>query len=262
MTIKIGYFRVSKEEETSQDLDRHIEVTLNKYNINQKEIKIYKERHSAYAENNFAKRQEFMNFLQEALNVDSITLKDLFLNKVKCQEPIEIYSYDFSRFSRIMKYGLLFGLLCDLYDVKVYTYKEGHIERHEEESPAQILARMIMYSITSFSAQDYSYHTSQNIKKSVIRDEGIVVSSKGNAWGKYGRDAKGNKKQLTPQDKLKIQKFVIKEITKLHLPHYSYNRIINNVKDKFDVTLQKSYITRLKLYQPNNLNSPSKLGHK
>lgn len=243
--MNIGYFRVSKENETLQDLEQHIKVTLDHFNLKKQDIEIYKERGSAYDLNKFYKRLEFRKLLNKLFNAENITVMDLFDQKVKKQD-IKLYIYDFSRIMRNLEFNLFFNILCCFCNVEVYSYKEGKMEINENDSPSKKFTRYILLMSYAYSAEDYSYNTSQNIKKAVENDRGITISAEGKKWGRQIMDVYGN--PIDIDNTIKIYKKIERLIKKYELEGRTrYYPLIQKIIEADGVKISKNYIKEIKL---------------
>lgn len=239
--MNIGYFRQSMEGENVQDLNRQIKVVIDYYKPDN--IIIYKERCSAYNLDKISKRTEFMALLIVLFDFDTVTLKDLFTDNIKKKE-INLYIYDFSRIMRNIELSLLFGILCNNYNITVYCYKDKSIFKFNNNiTPSEKIVRYVMLSMNAFSSEDYSWNTSQNIKKSRVIDNGMSVSSYGNKWGgqlKYKDHTKINPHMADIDTVRIIEKYILSIIKK-----FSYPIIIKKVLEKYNISISKSYLTKL-----------------
>lgn len=244
--MKIFYSRVSKEEEGRQDQEAHKTATLKKFNLKESDIIIYEERGSAYDVSKFSKRKEFIALLTVLFEADKTTILDIFLGNYK-EKEIELYVWDWHRIMRNIEFCLFFGLLCDWFNIRVYSCKQGILTKEEIEIPAMKFSRYIMLSAHSFSGEEYSHTISTNIKKVVRQNHNITVSTKGNKWGKSFKDNKGNKVMLDIDIINNMNKYIIwwdTKLKKMGRYHY-YDEIIQRVEKQYKVHISKPYISKL-----------------
>lgn len=248
--LNIGYFRVSKEDESEQDLNRHIEVTLNKFNVDKKDITIFKERISGYNLKKLSKRTQFLEVLRIIFNSDKITIEDVFSGNLKpSYGEVNIYTYDYNRFSRRMEYNVLFSLMCDLCKVNIYSFNQPHLFRTEEEHLTQKMSRLLFLMITAYSSESYSHSSSQNIRKSVKKDGNLTVGSKKGVIKKWGRRVYDlNGKELT-LDQIKS----VNERIKTLLQYKTYDKIKNILEHEFNWRPANSYISKIKKGDKNSI---------
>ena len=239
--MNIGYFRVSMEGETIQDLDRQVEVVIDYYKP--EDIKIYKERGSAYNLNKIDKRTEFMALLMDLFDFDKVTLKDLFTDQIE-KKDINLYIYDYSRLMRNTELSLLFGILCNSFNITIHCYKDKSTFGIKDNIiPSEKIVRYVMLAMNAFSSEDYSWNTSQNIKKSRKVVKGMSLSSYGKKWGgqlKYSDHTKENNHMADVETVRKIEKYILSLIKS-----FSYPKIIAKVIHKYDIKISKAYITKL-----------------
>ena len=167
MTTNIIYLRVSKKGEGLQDLEAQLPPIIEKFNL--KDYVVFKEKGSAYKVENIKKRTEFLKILDIMFSADNVTIKDLFLGYTPTQE-INLYVWDYHRIMRNFELNLLFSLLCDFFNVNVYSYKQGKINKKEHEKPFEKFARYMFFSINAFSSEDYSWNISENVKKAIVKN--------------------------------------------------------------------------------------------
>jgi len=238
--MNIGYFRVSMEGETIQDLDRQIE-----YITKDKGIKldhIYKERGSAYDLDKIHKRKEFLKVLDILFDSDDITVKDIFLRRIK-RKDINLYVWDYSRIMRNLEFSLLFSILCTLCNVTIISMKAGESKFKivEDMPPTEKLVKYMTLSVNAYAGEQHSYDTSMNIRRAVKVDKGMSVSSYGNKWGgqlKYLDHTKENHHMADIETVRKVDRYIISL-----LKDYSYSIIIERVAKKFSISISKGYIT-------------------
>lgn len=243
--MNIGYFRVSMEGETIQDLDRQIEVIVKDKGIHLDYI--YKERGSAYNINKMHKRKEFLQLLDKLFDSDNTTIADLFKKK-EPQKEINLYIWDYSRIMRNLEFSLLFSILCCFYNVTIISMKDGSFHMEEGMTPTRKLVSYLDLAIKAYSGEQYSYDTSMNIRKARKKVKGMSVSSYGNKWGgqlKYLDHTKEEPHMADVETVRKIEKYIMsiyKENT--------YSMIINKVGTKYSIKISKGYITKLSRRKP------------
>jgi len=183
--MNILYIRVSKEEESKQDPQQQIDAILDKYNL--EDYKVFMERGSAYDLSKIHKREEFFKVLELCFDCSNTTIKDLFMSKLQSKN-INLYVWDYSRIIRNIELNILFSLLSDWFGVKIVSYKDRSIMKDSEtKTPTEKMVKLMMNTISAFSAEEYSYTTGQNIKKSIDhsdKDSKVLSSKYGNKWGK------------------------------------------------------------------------------
>lgn len=242
--INIGYFRVSKEDETLQDLDSQIEAVQQLFNV--KFDKIYKERGSAYDLNKIHKRTEFIRLLKDLFK-DS-TIKDVFIAHNKTSK-INLYVWDYDRIMRNIALNTLFLSLCDLFDVTIYSYKDGKTNKKENETPSETFARYMMSSIHAFTGQQYSYTISTNIKKVVEHKKNISARSKdGKKWGRPFTGLNGENILLTERQESLLNKRILKLVKgyeKMKFKGY-YSSIQDEILRKQGIRISKQYISNVR----------------
>ena len=244
--MNIGYFRVSKEEEKTQDINTQIKAVFEKFKLDKKTL-VLKERGTAYKKEKIFKRIEFLKLLEILFDAKKTNLYDVFLGNFE-RKNINFYVWDYHRIMRIFELNLLFSLLCDLYDINVFSYKQEHIKKKEDEHPIEKFVRYMLLSSNAFSSEEYSYTISSNVKKNVVKKEGnLTLSSKGNKWGKKIRDING--KEIK---NVEIIEKIIRRIKYLILKYernkeYNYYpKIIKDIEKKYKAKISKAYITKIK----------------
>lgn len=265
--INIIYSRVSKEDEKLQDIQRHEEKVCEKFNLKgayliepEERIEdilklnkpiILRERGSAYNMDKFNKRKELIKFLSFALDYQNTTIENLFLKDIKKLE-INLYMWDSARLMRNIKYSLFLLLLMDLHRIRIFTFKDGELTTEQyTETPSKNLLRYLLFTILAYSGEEYSYTTSENIKKSVKKSHGIRIGTKKNPkgikWGKPFTDINGERKEVDPKDIIRLQKRILqldKEFSSYRDKYYP--GIIKTIQEEFKVNISKSYITWIK----------------
>jgi hypothetical protein len=266
--IDIIYSRASKEDETIQEIEIQEIKVCEKFNLknalllkeNEQIIDninfgrplILRERGSAYMIEKVYKRLEFFKILHYAFKSDILTIDKIFLSQYE-KVKIRLYVWDSHRLMRNIRFSLLFLILADLCDLEIYTFKDGRLKTDDEETPIKTFSRYLIFSTHAFSGQEYSYTTSQNVKKSVKRKEGIGIAygtkkdQNGIKWGRPFTDANGNKVKLQPEQVKHLNVRVLQLDTqyKAYRNGY-YSDIINTILEEFGVRISKSYITWLK----------------
>jgi DNA invertase Pin-like site-specific DNA recombinase len=266
MVIDIIYSRVSKEDETEQDIIQQELKVIEKFNLKDAILlgeneQIYdkislnkpiilRERGTAYNMDMFHRRHEFHKFLDFACNYDKLTIKDIFFRNYK-KVDIRIFAWDSHRYMRNMEYGLQYLLLCDFLGIEIYTYKDNRINE-VTATPNEKLVKFIILMIHSFSGEEYSYTTSENVKKSIKHDQGITIGTQkdpnGRKWGRPFIDEEGNRVILKPEEINNLNERILqldKYYTYQKVEFY-YDRILAKILAEFKIKISKSYISGLK----------------
>jgi hypothetical protein len=246
--MKIGFFRVSHQNENEQDLDSQIVHVCEKFNLDRDKITILQERESGYNLDRMQHRTEFLKLLDTCFNASNMTVKDLFLQKAT-NTKIELYVWDYHRLIRNVEFNLLFTLLCSMFEVQIYSYKDLPVRKKEDETPTEKMVRLIMNAVFAYSSEEYSYTISQNTRKAVVRNEsGITTSRHGNKWGAQLRNTQGEIINLD-EDSFNALRNEIYELTF----KFGYAKIIEKIKQKYNVCISKSYITTVKQTYNKNI---------
>lgn len=240
------YLRVSKEEETLQDLDIQ-EVKLKEKYPELIDAITLKERGSAYDLKQFHKRTEFIELINTSIKAKDTSILDIFTTNYKPTDII-IGVWDYSRIMRNLELGLLSSILFKLFNVTIYSYKQGVIKFEENEIPVTRFTKYILASANSFEAESYSWNTSENIKKSINKTSDITMSNKGNKWGSQFRDTEGKNIKLDLKEIESLNRrimWLIKKYEESKTYGY-YPLIIEDIKREKGVLISKAYITGLK----------------
>lgn len=245
MVIDILYLRVSKEEEKKQDIEAQRKAVEDKFHL--KNHITLEERGSAYDLDKISKRTEFLRLLEIIFNSKNTTIEDLYLNRI-AKKDINLYVWDYHRIMRNFELNLLFGLLSDFFNIKIFSYKQGNIKKKEEETPIDKFARYIFYSINAFSSEDYSYHISENVKKTVRKKDGLTISNKGKKWGRKFKDLEGNQITLEHKQILDLNNEIkrLERYYKKRKIQFYYANIIKKIAKTFNISISKAYISKLK----------------
>lgn len=248
--LNILYLRVSKEEEEKQDIEIQKEKILKKFGLNESECIILEERISAYDIDKVIKRKKFLRLISLIFDAEDTTIKDIFLRDLKKRE-INLYVWDYHRIMRIMEFSVLFSILTDLFDIKIYSYKDSDTIFSKAVTPSEKLLKYIQIGIKAFSGEDYSYHTSQNIKKAVKIKNQITYGTKkdpqGRKWGRPFLDSSGNALSLS-LDKIACINNRIIALSKYFRKQgkqFFYSDIIEKIKKEFNLKISKSYVSRI-----------------
>ena len=244
MVINLIYSRVSKEKETLQDLYIQETKLIEKFGI--ENPRILRERGSAYKIKNISKRKEFLKICSFIFNAKNTTIEDLILNNLK-KKKVRLYVWDSHRLMRNIRYSLLFLILCDLYEIDLYTYKDGKIKEEGDNTPIKKMLRYMLYTVHAFSGEDYSYTTSENIKKSFVTKGNFRYSKDGKKIGKKFRDINGNKLDMPYERLLKLNKR-IKELNKYYKRYYQkgyYQKIIDKIAKEKNIKISRTYVVNL-----------------
>jgi len=236
--IDVIYSRVSKENERLQDIHIQEEKLIGKFNL--KNPKILRERGTAYKIENLKYRKEFLRIINYAFSSKKTTLYDLWMG-VYSKKRINLYVWDSHRIMRNVQYSLLFQLLCDLFDVEIYTYKDGKLKDNDNETPSKKLLRYMVMAIHAYSGEEYSYTTSENIKKAFVRKGKYAYSKDGLKVGKNFKLNNGDKVNLNFEKLKKLDNRII-ELKKKRL---KYDKIISKISEEQGLMISKSYISRL-----------------
>jgi len=244
--MNIGYFRVSKEDEKEQDLERQVDVVQNFFGV--KFDRVFKERGSAYDLEKLSKRAEFLQMLDEIFFSGPQTPSEMFTNAGRDKKNIRLYVWDYDRIMRNIQRNLLFMVLSDLHDVTIFSYKDGKTKRKPDETPSETFARYMMMSIHAFTGQQYSYTISTNTKKQVERSDGITSSSYGKKWGNSFVAVNGERKKLSPEKAAEVRDFIIAEIVRFEKRRsWGYGpEIKKKVAQKFGLSISNAYISKLR----------------
>ena len=84
----------------------------------------------------------------------------------------EIYIFDYNRLFRNIEFGLLFAVICSLFNVKIYSVKQEDLNRKENEEIGERISRYIRIAMYSFLAEGYSKNISDNAKRSWEKNRG------------------------------------------------------------------------------------------
>lgn len=244
--MNIIYLRVSKEDETLQDLDVQAIKLKEKYEL-LKDAVIYKERGSAYNLDKINQRAEFFNVLHLCFDSNKVTIDDIFLGKIK-KAQVNIGVWDYARIIRNFHLNLLFSILSAMSDVTIYDYKTGIIEPNNKTTPAKKFSDLILASIQAFDSEQYSYTISQNVKKSVVEIKDTTFSRDGKKWGGQFKDKEEKIVNVTPEEIVSIKRriqFLIAKFEKEGKTRY-YPELIEIINKEKGIQLSASYISRCK----------------
>jgi len=247
--MNILYIRVSTEEESKQDPQQQIDAILDKFELS--DYKVYQERGSAYDLKKIHRRQEFFKILELCFDCNETTVKDLFMSKIP-KRDINLYVWDYSRIIRNIELNILFSLLSDWFGVKIISYKDRSIMKDSEtKTPTEKMVKLMMNTISAFSAEEYSYTTGQNIRKSVDRsdkDAKVLLSKYGNKWGKNLRLLDGTICNFTPA----YLEEIYGEIDDLIMYYHNkgkityYKKISNKMAEKYGIIITKPWLSKRK----------------
>lgn len=243
--LNIIYSRVSKKDETLQDLEIQEQKIIEKFELKQQII--LKERGTAYNLEFVNKREKFIELLNLCFNANNSTIIDLFLQKYE-KKRINIYVWDLNRIMRNLKFNLLFSILSLIHEVSIYSYNDHEIN-YKGDDTGQEFFILLLAMMSAKKAEDYSKDISKNVRKHVVHKKGVTYSTKGNKWGAKFNATKDNlyqndkgKVELTPKKIHNMQKFIYK----LKSNNLMYKDIIQKVAKKYKVKLSNSYISRIK----------------
>ena len=239
--MDIVFLRVSKEDEKEQDIEQQLPKIVEKYNL--KDYKLYMERGSAWDLKKVHKREKFLEILEVCFDSKNTTIEDIYLGRVK-KKKINLYVWDYARIMRNIELNLLFSMLSYWFDVKIYSWKDREIIKSQgKETPTGRMARMMMNTISAFSAEEYSYTISENTKKAYA---GNGFSTKGNQWGKGFKATDDNpnssengRVSLSEEELIAFHAYI-----KRNLKTMSRAQVIERVKEKKKIVLIPSYLSR------------------
>lgn len=241
----IIYLRVSKEGEGIQDLDAQLRKIKEKFNP--KDPMILQEKGSAYDLKNIHKRHKFRKLLLECFHASTTSIEALFFNQ-KPTKKINIYVWDCERIMRNLEYSLIFLILCDLFDVTIYTYKDGKLKDNDEETPTKKMVRYMTYALQAYQGEQYSYSTSQNIRKAFVKKEGKSYSKDGLKVGRNFRLSNGEKVNLS-SGRVAALDYNIRRMHKYYQKRNDgpyYQRLMIYIEQKYGIKVSKSYVSRLR----------------
>lgn len=247
--MNILYIRVSTEEESKQDPQQQIDAILDKFELSN--YQVFQERGSAYDLKKIHRRQEFFKILELCFDCNNTTIKDLFMSKL-AKRDINLYVWDYSRIIRNIELNILFSLLSDWFGVKIISYKDRSIMKDSDlKTPTEKMVKLMMNTISAFSAEEYSYTTGQNIKKSVDRsnpESKVLLSKYGNKWGKSLRLLDGTISNFTPAYLEQIYSEIDAEIMKYYKRNMKtyFNKIIKLIAEKYKVRITKPWLSKRK----------------
>ncbi len=247
--MNILYIRVSTEEESKQDPQQQIDAILDKFKLS--DYKIFQERGSAYDLKKIHRRHEFFKILELCFDCNKTTVKDLFMSRLE-KRNINLYVWDYSRIIRNIELNILFSLLSDWFGVKIVSYKDRSIMKDSDtKTPTEKMVKLMMNTISAFSAEEYSYTTGQNIKKSVDRSDKsskVLKSKYGNKWGKSLRLLDGTISNFTPAYLEQIYSEIddlIKYYQKRNMKTY-FKNIIDKMGKDYGIIITKSFLSKRK----------------
>ena len=121
----------------------------------------------------------------------------------------------------------------------------------ETKTPTEKMVKLMMNTISAFSAEEYSYTTGQNIKKSIDHsDENskVLTSKYGNKWGKNLRLLDGTICNFTPAYLEQIYNEIdelIKHYQKRGMKTY-YKKISDKMAKDYGIIIEKSFLSKRK----------------
>lgn len=249
MSKKIIFLRVSLTDvggKERQEIEQQIQPIVDKYNINPSECIIIKDKGSAYDMTKFKRREGFIKILDQIIGEDKI--KDLFFGKIKKKE-LELYVFDYNRIFRNTTYGLLFGTISNLYDVKIYTVNQSNdLIINEENTSTEKSISYLKMALYSQQAEIYSENTSNNTKKAFEVKGDLTYSKKGTLLGNWFTDVKGKKIKLSKIKAISLQNRLKGFFNYYSNKHqkYFYDRIIGKIREEYGIIISKSYLTKIK----------------
>lgn len=246
--MNIGYFRVSKEDGTIQDLDRQIEAVQDFFGVTFD--KVYKERGSAYDLEKIHRREEFFKLIDNIFLANVNTINGVFSQRSTngSSESINLFVWDFDRIMRNIKMNLMFLTLCDIFDITIFSYKDGKTQKKPSETPAETFSRYMLNSVHAFSGEQYSYTISTNVKKNVQKPNGVTSSSYGKKWGRWFRDEDGNPVEMSLQRAEEMENKIMQWIrdNEKKGKYGYYKKMQESILDEYGVQVSASYLSKLK----------------
>ncbi len=244
------YLRVSKKDlksgEIQQDLEAQLPEIVNKFKINVNDCIVIKDKGTAYNQEKFKNRDGFIKVLKIIVTSNSII--DIFTGNIK-KANINLYIFDYNRFFRNILFGLLFGLVCEVFNCKVYSCCQEDLNAVDDESIGDRISRYIRLAMYQFLAEGYSKNVSDNTKKVVRREDGKTTKSKfGKKWGRWFMFKDGIKRPLEPKEADRLYNYIKHQINnyeKRKIKYY-YPLIIEKVIKEFSVKISNSYISKIK----------------
>lgn len=195
--INLIYLRLSTIDNTAENpitetmnkLKSDFDSIIFKYqNLKREGFTIFIEVKSAYKNST---RDEFINMYNNYLFKD-LTIQNILENTNINQTKKSLYISSYDRLSRVFLNSLLFQLIRKSCNIDIYTLidSENNLELtskniYDQDSTQQV---MYVFQLMMFSsmAMKHSEDLSNKIKKRVIKENGITISSKsGNKWGAH-----------------------------------------------------------------------------
>jgi len=257
MCKKIIFLRVSLTDvngKERQEIEQQIKPITDKYKINPEECIIIKDKGSAYDMSKFKRRKGFIEILDQIIGEDKI--KDLFFGDIE-KKDLEIYVFDYNRIFRNTTYGILFGAITNLYNVKIFTVNQNaDLIINESDTSTEKSISYLKMALYSQQAEIYSENTSNNTKKAFEVKGGLTYSKKGTLLGNWFRDLNNNRVKLSKNKAISLHNRLINLIdyyeTKTKIMHY-YSLIVKQIEKEFKITISKSYITSIKKKEATRL---------
>ena len=131
--LEICFLRVSKVEsqqakaegrEPKQIIEDQLKAIEEKFSVSFDSNNIIKEQGSAYDMEKIHKREGFFKLLEILFSASKTTIKEFFL-KTGIKRIIHLYVWDYDRFMRNMERSVIFQALCDIFDITIFSYKDG-----------------------------------------------------------------------------------------------------------------------------------------
>lgn len=263
--MRLCFLRISKEDLSLDELNNDFGGDKEKYIkyklIQQKKAissefnvskfdDIFWDSGSAFNIDKIKLRTEFLRFCKKIFKSDKLTIQDIFLRNFSIDDDFEIYTWDYNRLMRNFEYNMFFLTISDIIgNIKIFSFRQGLIEKKENETPAEKFARYVLCSVAAFDGESYSQNISDNTKKSVVRD-GLISKSdkKGKLWGKGFKRSDGSR--LSIKESESLFKLIISKIKYYESKHFKayYNFIIDDINKDFGVLISKSVLTRVKKF--------------
>jgi len=244
-TEDICYFRVSKTDETEQDLDQQVKAVIQRYKL--QDPKVFIERGSAYNLDKIENRLEFFKMLNYMFDADTTSIIDVFKGNLP-KKNINLYVFGYDRIMRNLELNMLFSILTYLSGNNIFSYKEDHIITKRGGSSIERFTNFLLISISAQSSESYSEAISKNTKKSFRTINGATFSLDGNKVGNKFKDLEGVKISISSTKLTNMNKRVI-DLCNYYERHNFvgyYSLVLNKIRSEFKINLSKAYLSKLK----------------
>ena len=270
--INIFYGRVSLEEDDennkdkkAQNLDSQFDFLSEYFNfdkfdhvidMNEREwedvfkhsntLYCFTERGSAYQIDKLKKRKQFLKIFDFVFDWKNYSAYDYFIGKSKPKYKFNIYTLGVERLMRNFELSDKFSALINDFNVKIITYKNGIIEKKEEDELHNKMSNKLLWVMNSFGSAHYSNEISKNVKKSLVKKGNIYTSKDGKKVGVALKDIYGNVISIERQNE-------IMEYVKGRMEYHEnkgirryYNKLLKELKNKYDFEVSKTTLTEWK----------------